>query len=272
MPRIPVIVATLDDEFEDADGIVAQGCIPADGQACPVPSVDAARNEQRRGVPDRGRQPKDRRALEARPQVHQPRRRDLGVPPVASPEKFAEPPSGRFLSEFERIRIADLLRVRSSFREIGRQLGRSSGTITRDVNRNSDADGVYHPHAAHQAAVERRARPQERKLADDGELRRFVAERLAKRWSPEQVSQALRIELPDRDDMHACADTIYQAIYRPESELRRRSPRPLCTGRLRRHRHRQARRTNRFVEPMTMIDQRPVDVEDREMPGHWESQ
>ncbi len=45
-------------------------------------------------------------------------------PPVASPEKLAEPPSGRFLSEFERIRIADLLRVRTSFREIGRQLGR----------------------------------------------------------------------------------------------------------------------------------------------------
>lgn len=191
-------------------------------------------------------------------------------PPVASPEKLAEPPSGRFLSEFERIRIADLLRVRSSFREIGRQLGRSPGTISREVNRNSDADGVYHPYAAQQAAAERRARPQERKLVDDGELRRFVAERLAKRWSPQQISQALRVEFPDRDDMYACAETIYQAIYRPESMLRRCSPRPLRTGRLRRHHHRQARRTNRFVEPMTMIDQRPVEVEDRETPGHWE--
>jgi IS30 family transposase len=191
-------------------------------------------------------------------------------PPVASPEKLAEPPSGRFLSEFERIRIADLLRVRSSFREIARQLGRSSGTISREVNRNSDADGVYHPHAAHRAAVERRARPQERKLADGGELRRFVSERLAKRWSPEQISQALRVEFPDRDDMYACAETIYQAIYDPDSLLRRCSPRPLRTGRLRRHHHRQGRRTNRFVEPMTMIDQRPVEVEDRETPGHWE--
>jgi hypothetical protein len=43
--RIPVIVATLDDDLEVADEIVAQGCIPADGQACPIPSVDAAGNE-----------------------------------------------------------------------------------------------------------------------------------------------------------------------------------------------------------------------------------
>ncbi len=55
LARIPVIVATLDDELEVADGIVAQGCIPADGQACPIPSFDAARNEcgQRPGISGR---------------------------------------------------------------------------------------------------------------------------------------------------------------------------------------------------------------------------
>jgi len=191
-------------------------------------------------------------------------------PPVASPEKLAEPPSGRFLSEFERIRISDLLRTKTTIREIGRQLARSPATISREVNRNSDTDGVYHPHQAHKKAVERRARPHARKLDNDDDLRRFVAERLAKRWSPEQISHSLRAAYPDRDDMYACSETIYQAIYRPENPLRRCSPRPLRTGRLFRRNQRHSRRTNRFVEPMTMIDQRPEDADDRETPGHWE--
>ena len=191
-------------------------------------------------------------------------------PAVATEEKLAEPPTGRFLSEFERIRIADLLRTETTIREIGRRLGRSPATISREVNRNSDADGVYHPYLAHKAAVERRARPHERKLDTDDELRRFVAERLAKRWSPEQISNALRAEFPGREDMYACAETIYQAIYRPENPLRRCSPRPLRTGRLFRRHHHHSQRTNRFVEPMTMISERDDEADDRETPGHWE--
>jgi transposase, IS30 family len=138
-------------------------------------------------------------------------------PPVAEPEKLTGPPSGRFLSEYERIRIADLLRVVTSLRDIGRQLGRSPATISREVSRNSDADGVYHPHAAHQAAVGRRARPNDRKITEGSEVYRFVADRLEKRWSPEQISHALRVEHPDRDDMYVCAEMICQAIYRPGS-------------------------------------------------------
>ena len=178
--------------------------------------------------------------------------------------------SGRFLSEYERIRIADLLRVDASLREIARQLGRSPATVSREITRNSDTDGVYHLYQAHKAAVERRARPNERKLDDDDELRRFVSERLATRWSPQQISHALRDEYPDRPDMYVCAETIYQAIYRPENPLRGCPPRPLRTGRLFRRHHRHSQRTNRFVEPMTMLDQRSDDAIDRETPGHWE--
>ena len=191
-------------------------------------------------------------------------------PPVAEPERLKGGPSGRFLSEYERIRIADLLGVGTKIREIARQRGRSPATISREVNRNNATDGVYHPHLAHKAAIERRARPNERKLDDDDELRRFVSGRLAKRWSPQQISNALRTEYPDRSDMYVCAETIYQAIYRPENPLRACSPRPLRTGRLFRRHHRHSQRTNRFIEPMTMIDQRSNDAADRETPGHWE--
>jgi transposase, IS30 family len=191
-------------------------------------------------------------------------------PPVADPEKLSEPPSGRFLTEYERIRIADLVRVGTSVREIGRQLGRSAATISREIRRAADDSGVYHPHAAHHAAVQRRARPNELKIVDGTDVYRFVADRLAKRWSPQQISHALAVEHPDRPDMQVCAETIYQAIYRPGSPLRDCSPRPLRTGRLRRHHHRHTQRTNRFIEPMKMIDTRPPEVDDRAVAGHWE--
>jgi len=100
-----------------------------------------------------------------------------------------------------------------------------------------------------------------------------VQQRLGKRWSPEQVSAALRLEFPDEPERHVVHETIYQAIYRPElGGLCRDLPKVLLrTGRRRRkpHRHPDARRPGRLVD-MTMIDQRPAEVEDRIEVGHWE--
>lgn len=177
----------------------------------------------------------------------------------------------RFLTEFERVRIADLRRDGHKAAEIAAILKRSPATIGRELDRNSDpVTGEYHPHAAHLEAQRRRSRPRDRKIVPGTALHHFIAERLAKRWSPEQINQALVAEFPDRDDMRACVETIYQAIYRSDSELRHCSPRPLRTGRLHRRRHRSVQRTNRFVEPMTPITERPAQADDRTTPGHWE--
>jgi transposase, IS30 family len=222
-------------------------------------------------VPGRWREPQDGHALEAWPQVHQPTWRDLGVSASRGPEEADRAVVGSVPVGVERIRIADLLRTGSSVREIGRQLGRSAATISREIHRAVEhSDGVYHPHAAHDAAVKRRARPNELKIVEGTEIYRFLADRLAKRWSPQQISHALTVEYPDRADMHVCAETIYQAIYRPDSPLRDCSPRPLRTGRLRRHHYRHTKRTNRFIEPMKMIDTRPHEADDRATAGHWE--
>ena len=191
--------------------------------------------------------------------------------PVVAPTPADTSTPSRFLSEYERTKIADYLREGATFTEIGQRLQRSTATISREVTRNADPDtGVYHPHAAHRAALERRRRGREYKLVEGGELYRFVADRLAKRWSPEQISHAAVAEFPDRPEMQVCVETIYQAIYRPGSSLRRCSPRPLRTGRLHRKRHRLVQRTNRFVEPMTNVAERPVEAEDRAVAGHWE--
>jgi IS30 family transposase len=104
------------------------------------------------------------------------------------------------------------------------------------------------------------------------ELARFVQSGLQKRWSPEQVSNALAAGFPRRPDMRACHETIYQALYHPaRSGLQRELASSLRTGRVRRKgRRRPDGRRSRFGGPMTMISERPVEVSERVVPGHWE--
>jgi IS30 family transposase len=198
--------------------------------------------------------------------------RKLHYPPVINAPKREI--SSRFLSEEERIRIADLRRAGLGVRAIAAELGRSPSTISRELDRNRDpSSGRYRPFTAHRLAAERRARPRAGKIVRDPRLRQFVAERLKQRWSPEQISQALRRELPDDPERHVVHETIYQAVYRPElGGLERELPgRVLRTGRRRRRPRRRAdaRRAGSLVG-MTMIDQRPVEAADRSKPGHWE--
>jgi transposase, IS30 family len=181
--------------------------------------------------------------------------------------------SARYLSEEERVRIADLLRRGHAVRAIAAELGRSPSTVSRELHRNRDpGSGQYRPFTAQRLAADRRARPGRGKLIRDTVLRGFVAERLRKRWSPEQVSQALRGEFSDQPWRHLVPETIYQAVYRPElGGLHREMPTALRTGRRRRKPHRRPdeRRPGRLVD-MTMIDQRPAEAGDRAVPGHWE--
>ncbi len=181
--------------------------------------------------------------------------------------------SGRFLSEDERVRIADLRRAGEGVRAIAKALDRSPSTVSRELRRNVEAaSGVYRPHAAQRLAAQRRARPKVGKLVADTELRAFVGDKLKRRWSPEQIAQALRVEFPGQPHRHLVPETIYQAVYRPElgGGLCRNLPKVLRTGRSRRKRRRRGdERRGRLVD-MTMIDQRPEEADDREVAGHWE--
>ncbi len=157
---------------------------------------------------------------------------------------------------------------------IAEQTGRSPSTISRELRRNRDpGSGQYRPFTAHKLAAQRRARRRPAKIAADPVLRQFVAGRLEKRWSPEQVSRALRREFPDEPARHVVHETIYQAVYRPElGGLPRELPaRVLRTGRRRRRPHRRPgeRRPN-GITAMIMLDQRPAEAASREEPGHWE--
>ncbi|MBX9392007.1 IS30 family transposase [Streptomonospora nanhaiensis] len=198
-----------------------------------------------------------------------------GAPPVTEAPRPSLL-SGRYLNESDRIHIADRLREGASLRTIAAELGRSPSTISREVRRNRTEgarnDWHYRPHAAQARANQRRARPKPGKLVANPELRGIVQSWLEMKWSPEQISQMLRRRFPDRPDLRVCHETIYQALYvQGRGELRRELIRALRTGRAYRKPRRQAQqRQPRYATPMVMISERPAEVADRAVPGHWE--
>ena len=185
--------------------------------------------------------------------------------------------SARFLSEDERIEIADLGRAGLGVREIARQLGRAPSTISRELRRNASPAKGYRPFEAQRRATARRARHHRRRVDTNGELRRVIVELLSQRWSPQQISRHLRQRFPDDAAMWLCPESIYQAVYQTGSVLMRPSrlaPQnrsPLRTGRDHRRAHQRGdRRRPRFEQPMRSIHQRPFPPDDRSEAGHWE--
>jgi IS30 family transposase len=181
-------------------------------------------------------------------------------------------PSGRFLSLAEREEIAVGLAARLSCREIARRLGRPACTVSREIARNQLTGGRYRAVAADRMAQLRASRPKVAKLAADGELREWVQDRLTQRWSPAEISATLAVEFPDRPEMRVSHETIYQSIYvQGRGALRRELASCLRTGRaMRRPKRRGDERRPGQIKDMIMISDRPAEVEDRAVPGHWE--
>ena len=179
--------------------------------------------------------------------------------------------SPRYLSEAERIQIADGVHAGTTLRQIAAGLGRSPSTISREIRRNSaPRSGRYAPHAAEIRAAVSRKRPRQSKIAGSAPLRTAIETLLKEQWSPRQICHQLRIDFPDQPEMHLVHESIYQALYSPHIRgIAREMTLHLRTGR----RGRLPRRTgsarrSRFSGPL--LDQRPAEVDDRLVPGHWE--
>jgi len=146
-------------------------------------------------------------------------RRDLGA---------GAPVAGRYLSLFERERVQTLTSQGVGVREIGRRLGRSPSTISRELHRAGDREH-YDAGAAHQHAARRAKRARRSKLAADVWLHNFVQAKLELEWSPEQISGFLSVNHPQHT---VSAETIYQGLYLPHrGALRRDLAKRLRTGR-----------------------------------------
>lgn len=216
------------------------------------------------------------------------------------------PLSARFLSFAEREEIAVMHAAQRNVRDIACQLGRAPSTVSRELRRNAATRGgqlQYRAIAAQWHADRRARRPKVAKLAANQRLHDYVQERLAgavKRpsgtpvagptvrwvgrrhgprkdrrwstaWSPEQIAERLPIEHPDDGSMRISHEAIYQALYvQGRGALRRELSACLRIGRALRVPRARSRRGKNFVSDEIMISERPAEVADRAVAGHWE--
>jgi len=216
------------------------------------------------------------------------------------------PLSGRYLSFREREEIAILHTVNLGVREIARRVGRSPSTISRELRRNAATRGgdfEYRATTAQWHAERKARRPKIAKLARHELLMQYVQERLAglikapggrtvvgpdvrwfgrrhgrrkhrrwaNAWSPEQISKRLPLDFPDGESMRVSHEAIYQALYvQGRGALRRELTACLRTGRALRVPRARTKRGRHFVTGEVMISERPPEVADRAVPGHWE--
>ena len=172
------------------------------------------------------------------------------------------------LSLDERVEIRLGIGAGESCRSIAGRLGRAPSTVTRELARNGGAS-AYRPLHAHRRAEREARRPKPTKLATHPELCRRVTTDLEALWSPEQIRLRLRTDFGDDPVMSISHETIYKSLYvQGRGELRRELARCLRSGRAaRRH---QGRIDTRGLRDMVLISERPAEVADRAVPGHWE--
>lgn len=124
--------------------------------------------------------------------------------------------------------------------------------------------------SAERSSKERHRRPRSTKLVSNPALRRYVETALEKRWSPQQISAQLRRDHPNEETMRVSHETIYQSLFvQARGSLRKELTRSLRTGRARRRPQSRLRNQGRLTD-MILISERPAEVEDRAVPGHWE--
>jgi IS30 family transposase len=219
----------------------------------------------------------------------------------------AKPVVGRYLTFSEREDIAIELARGSGIRSIARKLGRSPSTISREIRRNAATRSGrfdYRASAAQWHSDRVARRPKQSKLATSIALRTYVEDRLAgkvanaegvefggpsvvwkgrravhrqsrrwsKAWSPEQIAHRLRLDYPKDATMRISHEAIYQSLYiQGRGALRRELTACLRSGRaLRLPRERGRCRGKPFISSAIMISERPAEIADRAVPGHWE--
>ena len=197
------------------------------------------------------------------------RRTTGGLVPRKRPE-----PSGRYLALEERLRIADLRLAGTGVNAIAAELGRSASTVSRELRRNGPGPvsrtKKYAPYDAQKRAEASGRRPKASKF-DHAELAAVVQAKLCINWSPEQVSLHLAERFPDRAEMRVSPETIYQALFvQGRGHLRADLHQHLRTGRAVRRPRGSATKRPAVVSDMILISERPAEVADRAVPGHWE--
>jgi len=172
----------------------------------------------------------------------------------------------------EREELSRLLAQGASLRASARALGRAPSSLSRELRRTDTVPATYRAVAAQRRATRLAQQPRRvRKLVASPRLRQLVLERLVQRWSPEQIARGLVQRYPRDLTMRVSPETLYTYLYvLPRGQLKRELIRAL---RRRHHVRRPWTRPRRPTNPIQdylSIDERPAEVADRTVPGHWE--
>ncbi|WP_316785009.1 IS30 family transposase [Streptomyces sasae] len=178
-----------------------------------------------------------------------------------------KPIDARYLTQEDRIAIADGVHAGRSAAAISDELGKHRSTIYRELQRGRNPDGSYNPWWAHNQAILRRRRPKEEKFRASTTLREFVNDKLHQHWSPQQISRQLARRHPGHPVLNACPETIYRALY--NGLLDKRTAK-LRTARTRRRKQRRGIPLTNAIPRMRLIHTRPREADERTTAGHWE--
>lgn len=182
--------------------------------------------------------------------------------------------SARALSLAEREEVSRGLSAGLSIREISRRLRRAPSSISREIARNSGHRSCYRAHVSEGRAWDRALRPKRCHLAENPLLAGLVAEKLRQDWSPQQIAGWLARQFGDDKSMRVSHETIYRSLFIQSRGVLKKE----LTAHLRRRR--MVRRSRHYNGPKSQgrgqicdtvsIRERPAQVEDRAVPGHWE--
>lgn len=174
------------------------------------------------------------------------------------------------LSLAEREEISRSLGGTESYRTIATRLGRAPSTVARDVAANGGRRN-YRAWRADVRAVKLTRRPKVAKLVRNRALRYEVERRLEMRWSPQQIAARLAMDYPENPEMRVSHETIYQSLFvQARGALRIELVRCLRTGRIQRRPRKETAPRQGHIVGMVLISDRPAEVADRAVPGHWE--
>lgn len=178
--------------------------------------------------------------------------------------------AGQSLTLAEREEISRGLAADLSYREISRRLDRPASTISREVGRNGGRKD-YRASQADDVAWDRARRPKACVLALNADLRQLVAKQLVLGWSPQQISARLKLQFPAEESLRVSHETIYRSLF---IQARGALKKELCAH-LRTHRKMRRSKASVVVPRGGIVDavsirERPAEVEDRAVPGHWE--
>ena len=178
------------------------------------------------------------------------------------------------LSDLEREEISRLLSQKCSLNDIAKQLGRYTSTISREISRGGGNNYTYRATKAQNRARRNATKRKSGKyrLNDNPVLWFYIRSKLKKKkWSPRQIAEELKIDYPKDMTMRIAPETIYTYIYvLPRGTLKKELTASLRRNHKRRYKQSREVKIERKLEDMLSIEERPKEVEDRTIPGHWE--